>query len=322
MSSELEAAYRRLLKLYPPAYRRRREAEMLDVLLQSTPPGRRRPAVRDAADLLRGAARAWLSWLFVPDPAATRDGAAMLAIGLPLLHTAMAATVFARAFSGFVRFPGVWSMHAYLRFAWDWPAWLLWSLAAGCVVVGKARAARLASVLALALYVALLPQQYARFNADILAQGFVWIGTGTCLVLLLTPTRVARGRSLIGHFLLPALVTAVALGATRGGLLEGRDPGWAFHGPKVVLAVVVVASLAAVFAVRTPTGRAVVPPAGALAAFSVGIRALDTRGYGMPSDGPGVSVQALARLAALPIVAFVSLRLLVAIAERWSGDRS
>ncbi|RKR92147.1 hypothetical protein BDK92_6581 [Micromonospora pisi] len=45
--------YRRLLLAYPSDYRRERGEELLDTLLATAPPGRRRPAVREAANLLR-----------------------------------------------------------------------------------------------------------------------------------------------------------------------------------------------------------------------------------------------------------------------------
>jgi hypothetical protein len=51
----LERRYRRLLGLYPPAWRAARLEEVLAVLLACAEPGRSRPGVRDAADLLRHA---------------------------------------------------------------------------------------------------------------------------------------------------------------------------------------------------------------------------------------------------------------------------
>jgi hypothetical protein len=104
MSGELEASYRRLLRLYPPGYRARREVEMLDVLMQSAPPEQRRPAARDAADLIRGAARAWVRWVLIPDVEGLRDAAALLAASLPMLHISLAAEVLARG--------AVWITHS------------------------------------------------------------------------------------------------------------------------------------------------------------------------------------------------------------------
>ena len=48
----LERRYRRLLALYPPAWRHARLEEVLGVLLECAEPERRRPGVRDAANLI------------------------------------------------------------------------------------------------------------------------------------------------------------------------------------------------------------------------------------------------------------------------------
>lgn len=56
--TELERRYGRLLRLYPPAYRRARGAEMLAVLMDSAAPGRRRPPWREVRGLVLGALRA------------------------------------------------------------------------------------------------------------------------------------------------------------------------------------------------------------------------------------------------------------------------
>jgi hypothetical protein len=52
--SALEDRYRRLLRSYPADHRRSYEDEMLGVLLAAAEPGRTRPALRDAFDLVRG----------------------------------------------------------------------------------------------------------------------------------------------------------------------------------------------------------------------------------------------------------------------------
>ena len=55
--TELERRYASLLRLYPPAYRRARGAEMLAVLMDSAPPDRRRPQWREVRGLILGALR-------------------------------------------------------------------------------------------------------------------------------------------------------------------------------------------------------------------------------------------------------------------------
>jgi hypothetical protein len=50
---KLEHAYRRLLAVYPPAFRRENGEELLAVLMACAPAGRRRPGLADSADLIR-----------------------------------------------------------------------------------------------------------------------------------------------------------------------------------------------------------------------------------------------------------------------------
>lgn len=53
--SGLERRYRRLLALYPAAFREEHEEEMLTVLINGAAAGQRRPRLAEAADLLRNA---------------------------------------------------------------------------------------------------------------------------------------------------------------------------------------------------------------------------------------------------------------------------
>jgi hypothetical protein len=57
---QLEYSFRRLLNLYPAAYRENREEEMVATLMEASAPGQRRPSFRDKLDLAAGAARAHL----------------------------------------------------------------------------------------------------------------------------------------------------------------------------------------------------------------------------------------------------------------------
>ncbi len=52
-STHLERRYRRLLRLYPKAFRREHEQELLSVLMAGAQSGQRRPRVAEALDLLR-----------------------------------------------------------------------------------------------------------------------------------------------------------------------------------------------------------------------------------------------------------------------------
>jgi hypothetical protein len=59
-AAELEAGYRRWLRLYPASFRVEHEAEMLTVLLADSRKGQRRPEPSECLDLLRTAAALWL----------------------------------------------------------------------------------------------------------------------------------------------------------------------------------------------------------------------------------------------------------------------
>ena len=57
MTTPLERRYRRLLRAYPAAYRRRHGDELLTTLLDAAGPDRVRPSRRDVVDLVRGGLR-------------------------------------------------------------------------------------------------------------------------------------------------------------------------------------------------------------------------------------------------------------------------
>jgi hypothetical protein len=54
-SSRLERRYRSLLALYPKAFRREHEEEILSVLMAAAPEGQERPRIAESADLIRSA---------------------------------------------------------------------------------------------------------------------------------------------------------------------------------------------------------------------------------------------------------------------------
>jgi hypothetical protein len=56
-SQRLERGYRRLVALYPRAFRRESEEEIVGVLLSTALPGQRRVGMAESADLIRGAVR-------------------------------------------------------------------------------------------------------------------------------------------------------------------------------------------------------------------------------------------------------------------------
>ncbi|GAA4445102.1 hypothetical protein GCM10023170_023500 [Phytohabitans houttuyneae] len=77
--SALERAYRRLLLAYPRRYRRERGTEILTTLLDAARPGQRRPAARDALDLVLGGLRRRLAVPRGPLPGLAATLVALLA---------------------------------------------------------------------------------------------------------------------------------------------------------------------------------------------------------------------------------------------------
>ena len=66
--SRLERRYRSLLALYPKAYRRDHEQEILSVLMAAAPEGQKRPRLAESADLVRSAIFMRLRQTKVPTP--------------------------------------------------------------------------------------------------------------------------------------------------------------------------------------------------------------------------------------------------------------
>lgn len=91
----LEAAYRRLLHWYPPAYRDRHEDEMLGILMAMSRPGQRRPGARESLDLLWAALRIRVRmFLRGADRPQWASALALTAVLLPLLMVVMKFTEF------------------------------------------------------------------------------------------------------------------------------------------------------------------------------------------------------------------------------------
>jgi hypothetical protein len=85
-SEALERRYRRLLACYPASHRALHGEEMIGVLLAAAPPGRRRPAIADAVDLIWGGLQTrirtrWLAGVETSWP----DAFAVASIIIPVL---------------------------------------------------------------------------------------------------------------------------------------------------------------------------------------------------------------------------------------------
>jgi hypothetical protein len=79
-ASRLERSYRSLLALYPKAYRRDHEQEILSVLMAAAPEGQTRPRLAEAADLVRSAIFTRLRQTQVQTPWEYRHARLMLPI--------------------------------------------------------------------------------------------------------------------------------------------------------------------------------------------------------------------------------------------------
>src|SRR5690242_4711795 len=82
----LEGGYRRLLRWYPPSYRKRHEDEILGVLMAAAQPGQRRPGARESLDLLWSALRIRTRMILCgADSQPWADALAQVGVLLPLL---------------------------------------------------------------------------------------------------------------------------------------------------------------------------------------------------------------------------------------------
>ena len=79
-SSRLERRYRSLLALYPKAFRREHEQEILSVLMAAAPEGQKRPRVAESADLVRNAIFMRLRQIKVPTSWEYRHARLMLPV--------------------------------------------------------------------------------------------------------------------------------------------------------------------------------------------------------------------------------------------------
>jgi hypothetical protein len=89
----LERRYRRLLACYPREFRRQNQEEILGVLLFAAADGQRRVGIGEAADLIRGALRAWLR-LPRPCPPTVRAAVGLMRAGA-VLELGCVATIMA-----------------------------------------------------------------------------------------------------------------------------------------------------------------------------------------------------------------------------------
>jgi hypothetical protein len=88
-SAGLERRYRRLLSWYPQPFRREQEDEMIAVLMAGAPQDRRRPGLRESADVIRSALGMRLRRAPRENPRWT-DALALFSVVAPLFVVAVA----------------------------------------------------------------------------------------------------------------------------------------------------------------------------------------------------------------------------------------
>jgi hypothetical protein len=257
--SALERRYRRLLALYPAAWRARHDDEVLAVLLECAPPGRARPSWRDACDLvahalmerLRGVRRS-------PTADDVRSGVALAAIAalavLAALSLQQLVAIAPSAGSwglgtGYVGRPALIAMLASACCLTACVCWLAGRRRLACAAIAFTDGGFL---------VASLMLRHGSYNVS-------WslivaiLGLAAVATLLMAHRAVSKaGRELIGRRGFVELIGALLLVAEIGGW---RHVGWAGsvygqgdNGMAAALAVayLAVALVALVMAVRNP----------------------------------------------------------------------
>ncbi|QTE30350.1 hypothetical protein [Pengzhenrongella sicca] len=268
---DLERSYRRLLRALPPAYRRAREREMVDVMLELSPPDRRRPRFADAFDIAAIAVRQWIRVLFLPSRGEVRTAAAGLAVIVPLLlaypvgqvtYLLMPLVRWLVAPQGqpdYFSTRNSFELRAFLWMHGGWLVWAFWAAAIVCLLIGKSKIARFpaaaGTVVFGAFFVGLVTNNFQRtmvMNAGWMVVQIVAVG------LLARPATVEHGRRLVPPRIL-VLIALVAggLGVTQtslGGVLYivNYSP---LH-PWLIAGALLAAALASLW---SATGRVVLP---------------------------------------------------------------
>jgi hypothetical protein len=174
--------YRRLLRLFPSAYRREHEAEMLGHLLDGARPGQSRPTGPERRDLLRAAGGEWLSLLLGATPTHRRDAVATLAVVLPVLLVVPATKSVAVA-AWMSTYPEV--RGRLLEADPLLVAWAAWALALVVVLCGADRVGRLLGVVATLLTTVTLGLLAWQGELLDLAYAIGWLPAQILLVVVL-----------------------------------------------------------------------------------------------------------------------------------------
>ena len=210
---ELERRYRRLMTAYPRRHRREYEEEMVAVLLAAGEPGKRRPGVRDRADLLVNALAVRLrGWVGVLGDDAWRRAASvvqlvgalfLLGVGLRRLPLRLAPYLVGGADAVDVARPAAWAIVFALALA-----------GLRRVAAGAAAAGAVVEIVHVARWYAYSPSQVLRSS---------WLVTVALLVAVISAwlaggARIAAPRGLWWF--------GAALAVAVGGRVADDYQGW------------------------------------------------------------------------------------------------
>jgi len=176
-----ERGYRRLLFFYPARYRRVHEEEILAVLMTAAPPGKRRPGIAEAADLIWGALRVRFQPQRLDGEPAWRDALAVLSVVLPVIMLVI-------------------FMVQEAQISPSAPLWVLEQIAmplalVGLVLLRLRRLAILAAAVATLLWVAFLSGDSTYIWAT--AQAYLFVPLGLEIVALAASPGPRRGLQIL-----------------------------------------------------------------------------------------------------------------------------
>jgi hypothetical protein len=225
----LERRYRALLAWYPPEHRREYREELLGVLLDDAPAGRRWPGVRDVAALLNGALRARVRYsLRAAADVRWRDAAAavgLLAV-LVLLGYALRPLLLGYTIVATSHAPAggwQWSLAEGLLDWHSWPRAAAWLGVTILVVAGRRRPAALAAWAAAGLEAARLAVEYDRIAGPAILN--IWpLALALLGAAALTVPGPRPGAAVLGRGRLAAFTTAVALWAAASAIAVTQGP--------------------------------------------------------------------------------------------------
>jgi hypothetical protein len=211
--ADLARSFRRLMIVYPHAYRAEREDEIVGVLLDCAEPGQHRPRLADALDLIRGGYRARLAMArSTAMGASLSDVLAALAVVVPFVFALLSAA------------PLLWARFGGPAVAGRDIAGVLavelagWALVSFCVATRRDRwSGGVALATGVATY-ALVARSILVSTGGAFSSRLIALAPGLCLfllvaVVLLHGGSAERGRQLLGLPLVMCSAATLAAGS-------------------------------------------------------------------------------------------------------------